>query len=491
MKITKVLSLVMVAVLVIALVGCGRNKREVIKLTLSTEDSVAILNAAGIRLPEADSAAGANSVVKWCAHYDPFQNYSEEEIVNTGFYTFTEKYGGSLQWMEVEYGTRWDQLGTYLLGGTPPDLFPGETAIFPTYVMNGMFAPINNYIDFDDLLWGEMKDYSYTYFGIAGNVYAAAVSANYGEVVPYNRRIVSEWGFDDPAELYANDEWTWDRFYEMCATFSDPDEDRYALDGWYFSAALMDSSGKQLVNYDTETYEFSSNIDDPAFERIATYLYDLNKNECTYPWWNGWKCRNDSATGAGVKDNLCLFWIVGSWGFTAPIEENANTWGDTATELMFVPMPRDLYGDGKYYMSSSPNAFCIINGAMNPEGAALIISCARFQALDPVVKAIDRRQLQETYGWTDEMIAMDEECYRLANSGSPMINYNAGYGKELADIISYEGIMKAIGHPTSRNASTWAQLKEANMDRVQYLCEELNDRVQKFIETGGALNLGE
>ena len=491
MKIRKILALVMVAILVVALVGCGGKKREVIKLTLSTEDSEAILNAAGIRLPDAETAAGANSVVKWCAHYDPFQNYSADEIVNTGFYTFTEKYGGSLDWVEVLYETRWDQLGQHLLGGTPPDLFPGETAVFPTYVMNAMFAPINKYIDLDDPLWGEMKDYMYNYFSLGDNAYVAVVSADYGEVVPYNRRVINEFGLEDPAELYYNDEWTWDKFYEMCVDFSDPDMDRYALDGWYYSASLFDSSGKQLVVKDPVTGHFSSNVDDPSFERIATYLDDLNKNECTYPWFsNGWNCRNDSATGAGVKDGLCLFWIVAPWGFTAPVAENANTWGDTNTELMFVPLPRDQYGDGNYYMASNPNAFCIINGANNAEGAALIISCARFQAIDPVVKAIDKRQLQETYGWTEEMCDMADECYRLANSGSPMINYNAGYGKDLAGIISYEGTMKAIGHTTSRSGSTWAQLKEANADRVSYYCDELNAQVDNFIATGGAFNAG-
>ena len=487
MKITRISALVLAIIMIVALVGCGGNKRTPIALTLSTEDSEAILGAAGIRLPDVSEAAGANSTVKWCAHYDPFQNYSEDEIVNTGFYTFTEKYGGSLEWMEVEWGSRWDSLGQYLLGGTPPDLFPGETAIFPTYVMKGMFAPVNNYIDFDEPLWGDMKDYAYDWFSIGDNVYAAVVDADYGEVVPYNRRVLEEWGFDDPAELYWNDEWTWDIFEEMCEDFSDPDDDRYALDGWYFSASLMESSGQQLVVKNKDTNKFSSNLDDPALERIATILADLNKNECTYPWFsNGWACRDNSATGAGVKDGKCLFWIVAPWGFTAPIAENAQTWGDTTTELMFAPLPRDPNGDGKYYLSSNPNAYCIINGSRNPEGAALIISCARFQTLDPIVKAIDRKQLQQTYGWTDEMCDMADECYRLANGDSVIINYNDGYGSNLAAVVSYEGTMKAIGHSTSRSPETWAQLKEANSDLVDYHLGLLNDQVDAFLASGGA-----
>ena len=56
-------ALSMAVLMIFALVGCGKNKREIVKLTLSTEDSEAILAAAGIKLPDAETAAGANSTV--------------------------------------------------------------------------------------------------------------------------------------------------------------------------------------------------------------------------------------------------------------------------------------------------------------------------------------------------------------------------------------------------------------------------------------------
>ena len=108
MKLKRIIAVALAALMIVALVGCGSKKRQVVELTLSTEDSEAILRAAGITLPDADSAPGAGSTVKWCAHYDPFQNYSEDEIVNTGFYTFKEKYGGSLEWVQVEWAERWN-----------------------------------------------------------------------------------------------------------------------------------------------------------------------------------------------------------------------------------------------------------------------------------------------------------------------------------------------------------------------------------------------
>ena len=59
----RIIALLLILVTVFVMVGCGKEKRQIIKLTLSTEDSEAILAAAGIVLPDAEEAKGANSTV--------------------------------------------------------------------------------------------------------------------------------------------------------------------------------------------------------------------------------------------------------------------------------------------------------------------------------------------------------------------------------------------------------------------------------------------
>ena len=93
----KIFALLIVVILVIGLVGCGKPKREVIELTLSTEDAEAILNAAGIYLPEAESVACKNTVIRLYGYRNDLQNYSEEEMVQTGYWTFKEKYGCDIE----------------------------------------------------------------------------------------------------------------------------------------------------------------------------------------------------------------------------------------------------------------------------------------------------------------------------------------------------------------------------------------------------------
>lgn len=489
MKLKRILAISLAALMIVALVGCGGKKRERIALTLSTEDSEAILNAAGIYLPDAETAPGANSVVKWYANYD-FYQYSEGELANLGFFTFKERYGGDSEWIEYpSWEERYTQLANLVLAGTSPDFMPGVPDLFPNKALKGMIQPVNDYIDYSDPLWGPMKDYAEKYFSIGDKVYIIAYDMSCNLVCPYNPRVIEEWGFDDPAELYANDEWTWDRFADMCYEFTDGDQDRYALDGWYFSRAIMRSAGISTVSLDSTTGKFVSNLDDPRLERAAAVLYDLNKAETIYPWWNGWQLRNGT-DGGGMKEGTCLFQPIGMWGFTSGDYESVSAvWGDTKNgEIMFVPIPRDPNGDGIYYMDAQPSGYAIIAGATNPEGVGLLAMCDRFKTIDPTVENINRLQYKTKFFWTDEMLEMWDECYELANADPDHViiayadDSNGGLGNSIGTRIT---TIDDNAHSTSAaGAQTWAQIKESQGDALQYDIDELNQQIDDFIANG-------
>ncbi len=493
MKLRNFTALFLALLMIVALVGCGRNKRKIIELTLSTEDAAKILAAAGIVLPDPEEAPGAGTTIKWLCHDDWFHNYDEGEVVNTGFFTFKERYGCDIEWVQTVWGDRFDTLATNILGGTPPDFFPAETSLFPMKVMKGMIQPVEDYIDYDSPLFAEMKPYVDTYFSINGHRYYMLTDMGFGCVFPYNTRVMNDYGYDDPAELFANNEWTWDAFSEMCLDFTDPDADRYALDGWYYSRAIMQSTGVSVIGYDTTTSRFYSNIDDPRLERAADCLYELQKNETCYPWWNGWTTRGEGAEGAGVKDGLCLFWPVGTFGFTGPVDTISAKWGDiTSGEVMFVPSPRDPNGDGNYYLDCEPNGYVLVNQAENPEGVALLAMCDRFKIIDPTVVNIDEYQLKNTYKWNDEMLDMYHTCYEMANSGvgNIILTYgvddDAGYGYDIGSRL--RNFNDDIGHPTSAGgAATWAQAKASYQETMEFYIGELNTRLDAFEASGGVV----
>ena len=475
----RILSMALAAMMVLAVVGCGKEKRQPIKLTLSTEDSEAILRAAGIMLPDAESAPGANTVVKYFSWVDYLQNYSEDEIVNTGYFTFQEKYGGSIEWIETTYEDKSNDLANLLLAGTPPDCTLTGTsnfAVFPMDCIKGQYQPVDQWIDYTDPLWADMADAA-EYFALGGGHFSIVTDLTYKDVVPYNRRVIEEWGFDDPAELYANDEWTWDVFYEMCMEFSDGDENRYALDGYAYAGALVESTGQQMLQVD-ENGVFYSNLDSPEIERAQNLIYDLAKNDCKYHEGTSmWALRNNATFGAGVKDGLCLFYVIGISFFTDTVEEVSALWGDIeAGELMFAPLPRDPQGDGVYYECSTISAYGMVKDCKNPDGVALLAACNRFKIVDPTVVRIDRKQLEEVYKWNQEMLEMWDTCREIA-----LANQRIDLTGNLPDGL--QNTINNLGNGIIRNTtpSTWAQLKEQNQESFDYYIDELNSLISEGV----------
>lgn len=476
----KLIAIFLALIMVMAIAGCGSKKRTPIQLTLSTEDSEAILAAAGIRLPDAENAPGAGSHVIWYSWYDPLENYNDDEVVNTGNWTFKNKYNGSVEWLECMYENYYDDLANYITGGTPPDATQatsGVMALFPMNCIKGMIQPVDPYVDLDDPLWGTMKDAA-DYFVLGGQHYHIVTDVSFDNVVAYNRRVMGEWGFDDPADLYWNDEWTWDVFYEYCMDFSDSDEDRYALDGYAYASGLMESTGQQFFDINKETFTFYANLDSPEIERSQDLIYDLVKNSCTYQN-GGWAIR-DPGFGAGINDGKCLFYIIAEWGFTGRVEEIAPVWGDVSEgEVMFAPLPRDPNGDGSYYLRSGISGYSIISGARNPEGVALLAMCDRFKIIDPTVVSIDKKQLKEIYLWNDEMLDMHDECYRLA-SEHPVLDLTNNLPSNLGNALG--SLQNGIIHGGS-NPSSWAQQKETYREQIDYYVDELNNTIAEFNAT--------
>lgn len=127
----RIFALLLTFALVIALVGCGKPKREVIQLTLSTEDAEAILNAAGIYLPDAETVACKDTVIRLYGYRNDLQNYSEQEMLQTGYWTFKEKYGCDIEWIECTFGERWTTLANLLLADDVPDFYAAWATDFP------------------------------------------------------------------------------------------------------------------------------------------------------------------------------------------------------------------------------------------------------------------------------------------------------------------------------------------------------------------------
>ena len=85
---------------------------------------------------------------------------------------------------------------------------------FPKGAIKAMFEPIDDVVDFSSDIWSSSQTLNDS-FVFNGKHYVAAIDVKPQYVCTYNTKTISDFGYDDPAELYANDEWTWSKFTEM------------------------------------------------------------------------------------------------------------------------------------------------------------------------------------------------------------------------------------------------------------------------------------
>ena len=129
------------------------------------------------------------------------------------------------------------------MSGQSPDFFPADDMdTFPKGAIKQQFEPIDDYIDYNSELWADTKDIA-DQFSINGKHYIAVIQPTPSYACFYNKTTIEDEGFEQPADLFAEGKWDWDVFEKMCLDFTDAEEDKYALDGYWYNNAISESCG--------------------------------------------------------------------------------------------------------------------------------------------------------------------------------------------------------------------------------------------------------
>ncbi len=398
-----------------------------------------------------------NKTIKWLSDWDINPDSSGKnkpmELV-----VFEEKYGGKIEWVQCTYENRYEKLAEMINSGEGVDFFyAGNMDAFPKGAVRGMFAPVDDYIDFSSPLWEGVQEVNDSLMW-DGKHYCTVVQTVGDKVgCVYNKKTVQEAGLEDPAELYQRGEWTWDTFESMLQNFVDVDNQRYGIDGWWFEFGLMATTGVAPVTIDSG--KLVNNIGDPAMERVQNFLYDLNTTDCIAIGMGdyGWEAHPEY-----IGEGKMLFYPVGLFTFYKESSQWKQPFGDDA---FFVPMPKDPEAD-EYYVPVGMEAYTFINGGANPEGVAKFLECKRFTLLDKATKSIADKQFREDYGWTDEMVEMQREMQKLADK-NPFIDVSAGVSTDCGVLLDESLRKTARGVPWNEtygavNAALDKYLEEVN-----------------------------
>lgn len=464
---TRKLSLITAAATVAAMLsGCASDGDGQISDTISvtketTTATMASEDAEVVEQVEVDGEKLENGKLRWLSFWS--LEPEEGESVDVFLQLFKTKYGGEIEYIQTTDSTKYDDLATLVLGGNSPDMFPAaDLDTFPGKASAGMFQPMDDYIDFSSELFPEGARRINEMHTINGKHYMACVAADAGTIILYNKNTIEENGLDDPAELAYNNEWTWDAFKKMCYDFTDVDEGKYAIDGWWYELAMMLSTGVPVIGM--ENGEIVNNVMDPDLARVQELFREMHNAGVNFPRAEfNWVAHPEK-----VGEGTTLFYPVGSWQLYEP---DISAFGNPG-EIMFVPMPRDEKADAWYLTAAGGlDAYAMCKDAPNHEAVAAFIKCKLTANTDESVKEVNEKKLRNDYGWTDEMIEMFNYTNDLTNA-HPVVDFYAAINTDVYDLL-HNPIKDA-----SYNGTDWYQTRDERNDAVQTLVDEMNEKLK-------------
>ena len=420
--------------------------------TLNEEQAAAV---AEVEVENAEKLE--NGVVKWLSFWD--LNPSNGKAAAIDLELFANNYGGSIEYIPTTWNDRFDALGKLVAAGDSPDMFPAADGdVFPRCAIGGMFAPIDDYVDLTAPIWDDMSEMNSNYM-LGDKHYVANVSIDADCVMIYNKKTMQEHGFTDPTQLLAEDNWTWDTLYDMLAAFSDRSDDRFGIDGWWFENAISLTTGVPYIGI--KDGKLAHNLNDPMVVKVQDYMMNLQRADIPYP-----KAEHDwTIAPQNIASGKTLFYPCGTWCL---YEADLSNFGEYE-DIAFVPMPRCPDADA-YYVPARADAFALVQGGTNLEGAGKFIECRKISATDERTKEISKQQFFDDYHWTEEMWDMYQTVieYTKQNPAVEMCNSLNG---NITDLLSNN-------IKNSFNAGTpWTETKDSIIFAVESELDAVNAKL--------------
>ena len=378
---------------------------------------------------------------------------------------FQSKYGGQVEDIVVTDGERYDRLATLVSTGSSPDFFSAaDMDAFPRGAINGMFQPLDDYIDFNDQWWSKLNSINEK-FVYQGHHYVGGIGVDVDALMIYNKRIMAENGLDDPADLLAKGEWDWNTCRELMNRFCAQGDDYYATDGWWVVSGFSGTTGVPYIGM--ENGQVVNNLRSDLIEKAQEFVYNIRRENMAYPVWDyGWV-----SNAANIGLGKTLFYPCGMWALTQlEGEYSLNNYGNVE-DVGFVPMPKCPYVD-EYYIPARVVGYLLCSGAPNPEGVACYLYCEAASWGSEEGEKITKEQYFNEYGWTEAMWEMRENIYELLEE-HPAFDFYNGVSAEL---------FEALNNPSKEsyhvNNVSWTQTREEIYNTVQSEVDKANSKLE-------------
>ena len=399
-----------------------------------------------------------------------------------------ESYGNQankiVKYTSVAYADRYTQLSKAVQSGVSPDMFQFEKANYPFTVWQNLFEPVDQYIDFSTSLWEPTRD-AMKMVEWGGKTYCPVTSVNLDYLLWYRRSVVKEAGLEDPYELFKAGKWDWNTFLDMCSKFSDPDNDKYCIDGYNVAASFVSTTGTPIIGI--EDGKLKNNLYDPNLERcVNTVIETLAKQNYRFPRHEqeGWSL---NFQGWVIGDEL--FWNDLGNAVKDSFQTSIKTYEWEDGDVFCVPYPKDPEAD-KYYHGMKLDPWMLCSGAQNTTGYAAWNLCAAAVSSDTEsaerLSELSHEQLMtNNVGYTEELLDFLDELQGPNSPLTPVFDFKSGIGQDVVDGNNSKNPVDGLievpyndGLDNDGNPSSFTAFRSANEGVILDRIDEINNSIK-------------
>lgn len=302
--------------------------------------------------------------IVWLSDYDLNAQVGQKRPTPVAL--FEDIYGGKIRYVQTSLKNKYNTLSAMLLAGDEVDMFEYEEGNFPKGALNQQYQALDPYfrsmgMNYD--IWENMEDIIES-LEYKGEHYVIPYSFSNPLVMTYSRKLIRDYGLEDPYELYQNDQWNWDTFMDIATTYRSK-TGKPAVRG-DLGNALIHSSGYRLIDY--RNGKLVSNINHAPLRYAELFMQEINKKSLYSSAWSDFYTTET------------LFMVNNSWTLGTSNVNNPNM------DLMVVPVPKDPDVEGNYIICDL-DAKMLVKNSTKGDAVATYIMCERIVASQPEYQA--------------------------------------------------------------------------------------------------------
>ncbi len=321
----------------------------------------------------------------WDIYYDSTHSALEDDPSYTGSLSdqmrfdvvkaVEEKYNVKFQYVNLTYTGITESINTSILAGTPEcDVYLCDLSMGIPAAVNGLALDLKTVLPEDADILSDQTVLNYLDLGdgkaclmkqVLGQNVVEATSP-----LAFNKQMLEDNNLEDPRDLYARGEWTWDKFVEYCQTLTQDTDGDGVTDQYGFTGFKEDVLSNLLMsNGATIAAGTEEGLSSAATGEALQFYYDLyNTYNVCEPYVEQ---DNGDVMRFTYRNGNIGFWPSAAWiaSTNADYDWDGSVGSTLEFDTVFVQWPTGPSGDQETNKAKlTAGAFWFIpNGVEDPE----------------------------------------------------------------------------------------------------------------------------